>query len=70
MNIYKKIKKDFVLVDVNDVKIGDIIKIQSTKTNKFVTKSCFVDMIVDNKIYLQHGGNSNLIFEMDSLSLI
>ena len=38
MNIYKKIKKDFVLVDVNDVKIGDIIKIQSTKTNKLSFK--------------------------------
>lgn len=70
MNIYKKIKKDFVLVDVNDVKIGDIIKIQSTKTNKFITKSCFVDKIVDNKIHLQHGGNLNLVFEIDSLTLI
>lgn len=66
MKIYKKIKKEFTPIDNStDVKIGDIVKVYSSKKNKFITEGLFVIKIINDKIYLQ-SCNSLLVFEMGS----
>ena len=55
MKLYKKIKQEFVNIDdYSTLKVGDLVKVYSTKSNKFVTKKpLFVINICSNKIIIQ-----------------
>ena len=57
MRLYRKEKKDFILIeDTSSIKIGNIVKVFSEKTNKFVSKApYFVHRIDGSRIYLEQG---------------
>ena len=55
VRLYRKEKKEFVLVeDVTSIKVGNIVKVFSEKSNKFINKEpYFVHKIEGSKIQLQ-----------------
>ena len=62
MNV-KKIKKDFIeIANYDDLKVGDIVKIFSEGSNKFISKHPYFINGVDSKtIYFQNISTSALI---------
>lgn len=54
MKLYRKSKKDFILVNnYSDIKVGAIIKVYSEKSDKFINKiPYFVSNIIGDDITL------------------
>lgn len=63
MKLFKKIKKDFLeIVDYGDLRVGDIVKIYSETSNKFISKHpYFITKIDEYTIYFQNTISSNII---------
>lgn len=63
MRLYKKIKKEFIPIDdLQNVKVGDIVKLKSEKDNKYITDASFVIKVNKNEITLQ-SSKSNFVFD-------
>lgn len=72
MKLYKKIKQDFVLVeDYDKLKVGDLVKPYSTKSNKFITKKpLFVNSIQKDQIIIQSlDSNKKEVFNINDESI-
>ena len=72
MKLYKKIKQEFVNIDdYSTLKVGDLVKVYSTKSNKVVTnKTLFVSSMYSNKIIIQSmDSNTKEEFNMDDGTL-
>ena len=49
MSLYLKIKKDFVEVsDYSSIKVTDMVKVYSRKSNKFISKSAYLVKNIHN----------------------
>ncbi len=72
MKLYKKNKTDFTRVeDYTDIKVGNIVKVYSEKTDKFINKlPYFVSAILENDIVLDSGTKKlNFNIRSEDLSL-
>ena len=72
MILYKKVKKEFIEInDLDSLKIGDIVKIYSETTNKFINKHLyFINKIDTDKLYCQNMSTmKELIFNKTEKSL-
>lgn len=72
MSLYLKVKKDFVEVsDYSSIKVTDMVKVYSNKSNKFISKSAYlVKNIHNNQIILEDMMGHSIIFDIDTHKLI